>query len=56
MEYVVKAETKDGEVVVLRSGFASMADAEDYPVRLSLWERVWVESLGFGKCHEPQGH
>jgi hypothetical protein len=55
MEYVVKAETKDGEIVILRSGFASMSDAEDYPVRLSLWERVWVEPSEF-RNGDPQGH
>jgi hypothetical protein len=44
MEYVVKAETKEGDVVTLRRGFQSRSDAEDYPVRLYLWRRVWVES------------
>ena len=43
MEYAVKAETKEGDVITLRRGFPSRSDAEDYPVRLSLWRRVWVE-------------
>jgi hypothetical protein len=43
MEYAVKAETKKGEVVTLQRGFRTKSDAEDYPVRLSLWRRVWVE-------------
>jgi hypothetical protein len=43
MEYSVKAETKEGDVITLRRGFPSRSDAEDYPVRLSLWRRVWVE-------------
>jgi hypothetical protein len=43
MEYAVKAETKEGDIVTLRRGFPSRSDAEDFPVRLSLWRRVWVE-------------
>jgi hypothetical protein len=43
MEYAVRAETKEGDVVTLKRGFTSLSDAEDYPVRLSLWHRVWVE-------------
>jgi hypothetical protein len=45
MEYVVKAETQEGDVVTLKRGFPSRSDAEDYPVRLSLWRRVWVEPV-----------
>ena len=43
MEYAVKAETYEGEVVTLREGFPSRAVAEDFPVRLAKWRRVWVE-------------
>jgi hypothetical protein len=43
MEYAVKAVTKEGNVIILRRGFQSRSDAEDYHVRLSLWRRVWVE-------------
>ena len=43
MEYAVKAETKEGDVIILRRGFQTRADAEDYSIRLSLWRRVWVE-------------
>ena len=43
MEYAVKAETKEGDVITLRRGFPSRSDAEDFPVRLSRWRRVWVE-------------
>jgi hypothetical protein len=43
MEYAVRAETKEGDVVTLKRGFPSVSDAEDYPVRLYLWRRVWVE-------------
>ena len=43
MEYAVKAETKEGDVITLRRGFQTRDDAEDYPVRLSQWRRVWVE-------------
>jgi hypothetical protein len=41
MEYAVRAETKEGDVVTLKRGFPSVSDAEDYPVRLYLWRRVW---------------
>jgi hypothetical protein len=43
MEYAVRAETKEGDLVTLKRGFPSLSDAEDYPVRLYLWRRVWVE-------------
>ena len=36
MEYAVRAETKEGDVVTLKRGFPSLSDAEDYPVRLHL--------------------
>ena len=45
MEFAVKAETKDGEVVTLKRGFATQSDAEDYPIHMSLWRRVWVEPV-----------
>ena len=45
MEYAVKAETKEGDVIILRRGFPSRSGAEDHPVRLSLWKRVWVERV-----------
>ena len=43
MEYAVRAETKEGDVITLRRGFQTRADAEDYTIRLSRWRRVWVE-------------
>ena len=45
MEYAVKAETREGEVMILRKGFASEEEAEDHPIRMSLWKRVWVEPI-----------
>jgi hypothetical protein len=45
MEYVVRAETKEGDVVTLKRGFQSRSDAEDYPIHLHLWRRVWVEPV-----------
>jgi hypothetical protein len=45
MEYAVRAETKEGDVVTLKRGFPSRSDAEDYPVRLSRWQRVWIERV-----------
>lgn len=32
--------------MTLRRGFASEAEAEDHPVQMSLWKRVWVEPIG----------
>lgn len=46
MEYAVKAETMEGNVLVLRRGFASEEDAGDHPVKISLWRRVWIEAVG----------
>ena len=45
MEYAVKAETNEGEIVILRRGFASQEDAEDHPIQMSRWKRVWVEPI-----------
>jgi hypothetical protein len=45
MEYVVKAETRDGKIVIVKRGFASQEDAEEHPIRMSDWKRVWVEAL-----------
>ena len=45
MEYAVKAETYEGKVKVLQAGFASKEQAEDHPVKMSLWKRVWVEAV-----------
>jgi hypothetical protein len=54
MEYAVKAETKQGDVIILRRGFPSRSDAEDHPVRLSLWRRVWVERIApMSWPHQP---
>jgi hypothetical protein len=44
-EYAVKAETHDGKVVTLRERFPSREVAEDFPVRLAKWRRVWVERI-----------
>lgn len=32
--------------MTLRRGFMSEADAEDHPVQMSLWKRVWIEPIG----------
>ena len=45
MGYAVKAETHQGKVLVLKRGFASQEEAEDHPVRMSHWKRVWVEQV-----------
>ena len=45
MEYVVKAETREDNIAVLKRGFASKEEAEDHPIRMSDWKRVWVEAF-----------
>lgn len=44
-EYAVKGETFEGKVMTLRRGFGSRDDAEDHPVQMKLWKRVWVEPI-----------
>ena len=41
----VRAETFEGNEFVLRRGFTSREDAEEHPVKLSLWQRVWVQEV-----------
>jgi hypothetical protein len=43
MEYVVMGETPEGEITIIKRGFASQEEAEDHPIRMSDWKRVWVE-------------
>jgi hypothetical protein len=45
-EYVVKAESLEGIVVILRRGFASQDEAEDHRVTMAQWKRVWIERIG----------
>jgi hypothetical protein len=45
MEYVVKGETPEGEITIVKRGFASQEEAEDHPIRMSHWKRVWVELI-----------
>lgn len=52
-EYAVKAETHEGNVMTLRRGFACEEDAENHPVKLSLWKRVWVEPIGTIQKERP---
>ena len=53
MEYAVRAETKEGDVVTLKRGFPSRSDAEDYPIHLHLWRQVWVEPVGTSVSQQP---
>lgn len=46
MEYAVKAETHEGNVLTLRRGFKSEDDAGNHPVTLAVWKRVWIEPVG----------
>lgn len=41
--FAVKAETVEGKTLTLRRDFATMDAAEDHPVQMSLWRRVWIE-------------
>lgn len=43
MAYAVMGETEDG-VLRLRT-YATREEAEDHPVKLSLWNRVWIEEV-----------
>lgn len=45
-EYAVKAETFQGNTLILRRGFSTREAAEDHPVQMKLWNRVWVEAVG----------
>ncbi|MBV8804885.1 MAG: hypothetical protein JO042_07555 [Sinobacteraceae bacterium] len=45
MEYAVKAETRDGRIMIVKRGFASQEEAEDHPIRMARWKRVWVEEV-----------
>ena len=45
MEYAVKAETREGRITIVKRGFASQEEAEDHPIRMSRWKRVWVEEV-----------
>jgi hypothetical protein len=42
MEYAVVGEDHEGNVCTIKDGFTKASHAEDYPVRLSDWKRVWV--------------
>ena len=53
MEHAVRAETKEGDVVTLKRGFPSRSDAEDHPIHLHLWRRVWVEAVGTSVPQQP---
>jgi hypothetical protein len=37
MEFVVKGETREGRIMILKRGFASQDKAEDHPIRMSDW-------------------
>lgn len=45
MEYAVMAETHEGKTMVLRRGFGTQEAAEDHPVQMNLWKRVWVAQM-----------
>jgi hypothetical protein len=55
MEYAVKGETRDGRITILARGFASYEDAEDHPVKMSDWKRVWIEVLDHSNSAAPIG-
>lgn len=59
-EWRVMAEAKlvgggRGQPVTLRGGFPSRDAAEDHPVLMSAWARVWVEETPRGKERKAAG-
>jgi hypothetical protein len=54
MSFAVKGETHEGNVLTLRGGFATREAAEDHPVQLSLWKRVFVEQVVDPVARPPQ--
>jgi hypothetical protein len=44
-EYAVKAETKDGNIIIVARGFCTRAEAEDWKIRLADYRRVWVDPI-----------
>lgn len=44
-EFAVKGELQNGQIRTIERGFPTHEEAEDYPVRLSEWCRVWVEAI-----------
>jgi hypothetical protein len=55
MEYAVLVETHDGIVRILMAGFPTEDDANDFPVRLCEWKRVWVEVVPSARSSVPAG-
>jgi hypothetical protein len=53
MEYAVMAETHEGKTMTLRRGFSSQDDAEDHPVQMALWRRVWVAPIAGSRHSRP---
>ena len=43
MAWIVRAETKHGSYITLRSGFKTEDEALDHPIIAAHWRRVWVE-------------
>jgi hypothetical protein len=42
-KFVVMGETHNGAILTLRRGFKTRDAAEDHPVTMKYWKRVWVE-------------
>lgn len=51
-EFVLKGEKANGRIFQIERGFTSQEDAEDYPVRLAEWKRVWAEPLAAKETRE----
>ena len=43
MTWEVRAEMLEGGEGTIRKGFPTREAAEDYPIKLALWRRVWVQ-------------
>jgi len=47
------AETHEGNILALRRRFKTSEAAEDHPVTMKLWKRVWVEEEDAPALSEP---
>lgn len=53
MTWEVRAETHEGKDVCLRRGFQTHDDAENHPIKLSKWRRVWVQETAVQAVSSP---
>jgi hypothetical protein len=54
MEYAVMAESHGGEITKIKDGFVSATAAEQHPIRLADWKRVWVAPINVPAGASPK--